>query len=211
MFTHLDPDHVEGFRVVEQIALDFRTWHAYSEKQICLLVPEQINKRLSKLSSQFGPLIDFYQSRGFVRIEPLNDKLLIDLVQITAIPIDRGSQTVFIYVFEKAGRKMIYAPCDLRPFPEGRDEVQNADLLIIQPGIFEDRLKHNFIYPPDHISRNTLYTFGQTLEIAKRTGAKKAVFVHLEEHWQRSYDDYCALEAKYPNIRFAYDDMSLEV
>ncbi len=38
-FTHLDPDHVEGFRVVEQIALDFRTWHAYAEKQICLLLP----------------------------------------------------------------------------------------------------------------------------------------------------------------------------
>ena len=24
-FTHLDPDHVEGFRVVEQVALDCRT------------------------------------------------------------------------------------------------------------------------------------------------------------------------------------------
>ena len=43
MFTHLDPDHAEGFRVVEQIALDFRTWSAYPEKQIRLLVPEPIN------------------------------------------------------------------------------------------------------------------------------------------------------------------------
>ncbi len=25
-YTHLDPDHVEGSRVFEQIALDFRTW-----------------------------------------------------------------------------------------------------------------------------------------------------------------------------------------
>jgi len=32
LFTHLDPDHVEGFRVVEQITLDFRTWRAYPDK-----------------------------------------------------------------------------------------------------------------------------------------------------------------------------------
>ena len=38
-FTHLDPDHVEGFRMVEQKSLDFRTWRAYPEKQVCLLLP----------------------------------------------------------------------------------------------------------------------------------------------------------------------------
>lgn len=34
IFTHLDPDHVEGLRVVEQITLDFRTWEAYPGKYI---------------------------------------------------------------------------------------------------------------------------------------------------------------------------------
>ena len=105
---------------------------------------------------------------------------------------------------------MIYAPCDLKPFPTHRDEVQNADLLIIQPGIFETGLKHDFIYPNDHISRTTLYTFEQTMEIAKRICAKKTVFVHLEEYWNRSYDDYRALEEQYPNITFACDGMTLE-
>ena len=38
-FTHLDLDHVEGFRVVEQITLDFRTWEAYPKKHIRLLLP----------------------------------------------------------------------------------------------------------------------------------------------------------------------------
>ena len=211
MFTHLDPDHVEGFRAVEQIALDFRSWRAYPEKQICLLIPAQLNGRLRELRSQYGPLIDFYQESGFIRTEPFQDEIRIQDVQITAIPVDRGRQTAFIYVFQNSGRKVVYAPCDLKPFPEHRDDVQNADLLIIQPGIFEEGLKHNFTYPTDHISRTTLYTFKQTMELAERIHTRKVVFVHLEEYWNRSYDDYCVLESQYPGICFAYDGMQLRV
>jgi phosphoribosyl 1,2-cyclic phosphate phosphodiesterase len=46
ILTHLDPDHVEGLRVVEQITLDFRSWRAYPQKQICLLLPEQLGERI---------------------------------------------------------------------------------------------------------------------------------------------------------------------
>jgi phosphoribosyl 1,2-cyclic phosphate phosphodiesterase len=209
--THIDPDHVEGLRVVEQITLDFRSWRAYPEKQISLLIPEEQIKYLEKVQSQYGPVLDFYQKSGFIRLMPFSDKVSIKDVDITAIPVDRGSQTTFIYVFEKSERKVVYAPCDMKPFPEDRKEVQQADLLIIQPGIFETGLKHGFNYPADHISRTTLYTFEQTMQLAERIQAKKVVFVHLEEYWNRSYDDYLALEAKDKRIRFAYDGMKIEV
>jgi phosphoribosyl 1,2-cyclic phosphate phosphodiesterase len=208
-FTHLDPDHVEGFRVVEQITLDFRTWRAYPRKQIFLLLPQQLSESLRGIRSQYGIVIDFYQESGFVRLMPFQDNVQIGKVRITAIPVDRGSQLSFVYVFEKSGRKVVYAPCDIKPFPEHRNEVQQADLLIIQPGIFETGLKHRFNYPADHISRTTLYTFEQTLDLATHIKAKKVLFVHLEEYWNRSYDDYCGLESS--NIRFAYDGMQLTV
>ena len=211
ILTHLDPDHIEGLRVVEQITLDFRTWSAYPEKQICLLLPEQQISRLREVRSQYGPIIDFYQESGFVQLMLFQDKIQIENVRITAIPVDRGSQLTFVYVFDKSGRKVIYAPCDIKPFPEHRDEVQQADLLIIQPGIFEKGLKHGFKYPAEHISRTTLYTFEQTMHLATRIQAKTVLFVHLEEYWNRSYDDYCALESKNQNIRFAYDGMQLTV
>jgi phosphoribosyl 1,2-cyclic phosphate phosphodiesterase len=206
-FSHLDPDHIEGFRVVEQIALDFRTWRAYPKKQVCLLLPEALSQPLKLVRSHYGPDIDFYIESGFVQLELFQDKIDIGGVSITAIPVDRGHQVAFVHVFEKAGRRVIYAPCDIRPFPEHRDEVHRADLLIIQPGIFEDGLKHRFRYPSDHVSRTTLYTFGQTLELAARIRTKKVLFVHLEEYWNRSYDDYRALESDNPPIRFAYDGM----
>jgi phosphoribosyl 1,2-cyclic phosphate phosphodiesterase len=208
-FSHLDPDHVEGFRVVEQMALDFRSWRAYPEKQVCLLLPEQLVEPLGSVRSQYGPVVDFYEQSGFLRVETFHESTEIDGMEITAVPIGRGCQTAFVHVFEKSGRRVVYAPCDLKPFPEHRSEVQGADLLIIQPGIFEGGLRHRFRYPSDHISRSTLYTFEQTLELAERVRARKVLFVHLEEYWNRSYDDYRALERRYPNIRFAHDGMNV--
>jgi phosphoribosyl 1,2-cyclic phosphate phosphodiesterase len=210
-FSHLDPDHVEGFRVVEQAALDFRTWRAYPEKQICLLLPEPLGERVRELRSQYGSVVDFYQESGFIQLKLFHDEIQLGDVHITAIPVDRGSQLAFVYVFEKSGRRVVYAPCDIKPFPRHRSEVQHADLLIIQPGIFEEGLKHGFKYPAKHISRTTLYTFEQTMELAAQVQARKVVFVHLEEYWNRSYDDYRRLEAQDPRIRFAYDGMPLRV
>ena len=210
-FTHLDPDHVEGFRVVEQIALDFRSWRAYPEKQVCLLLPEQLSTGVRDIRSQYGPVIDFYQESGLVRLTLFDDKVQVADVDITAIPVDRGSNLAFIYVFEKSGRKVVYATCDIKPFPEHRNEVQQPDLLIIQPGIFEEGLAHGFRYPAEHVSRTTLYTFEQTMDLAARIQARRVLFVHLEEYWNRSYDDYFALESKNNRIRFAYDGMQLTV
>jgi phosphoribosyl 1,2-cyclic phosphate phosphodiesterase len=209
ILTHLDPDHVEGLRVVEQITLDFRSWRAYPGKRICLLIPEQLGQRIRKIRSQYGPLVDFYQQSGCVRVMLFRGEVRMNSVRITAIPVDRGSQLAFVYVFKKSGRKIVYAPCDCKPFPEHRIDVQQPDLFVIQPGIFESGLKHHFRYPADHISRTTLYTFEQTLELAARIEARKVLFVHLEEYWNRSYDDYCVLESD--GIRFAYDGMQVSV
>ena len=209
ILTHLDPDHVEGLRVVEQITLDFRSWRAYPEKQIRLLLPEQLGERIKEIRSQYSPLVDFYEQSGFIKLMLFQRVVQINNVRITAVPVERDYQVAFVYIFEKSGRKVVYAPCDCKPFPEYRKEVQRPDLLVIQPGIFKDNLKHHFKYPVDHISRTTLYTFEQTLDLAARVEARKVLFLHLEEYWNRSYDDYCALESD--SIKFAYDSMQINV
>ena len=211
IFTHLDPDHVEGFRVVEQITLDFRTWEAYPDKHIRLILPEQLTDRLRDIRTVYGSVVDFYEEQGFVQCMPFRDRVEVGKIQITAIAVERDSHLSFIYIFEKEGKRMVYAPCDIKPFPEEREEVQRADLLLIQPGIFEDGLKHGFEYPKDHISRTTLYTFEETMALAKRIEAREILFIHLEEYWNRSHDDYLALEEKFNNVRFAYDDMRVRI
>ncbi len=211
LFTHLDPDHVEGFRVVEQITLDFRTWKTYRGKTIRLVLPQVLRERITALKSIYGSLIDFYERQGFVQCMDFDKNTRLGNTELTAIPVNHGSQTSFVYVFKKNDKKMVYAPCDIKPFPEQRDEVKNPDLLVIQPGIFETGLKHGFTYPAKHISRKNLYTFEETLALAQRIKAKKVLFVHLEEYWNRSYDDYLTLEKQHTGIQFAHDGMRVKL
>lgn len=211
MFTHLDPDHIEGFRVVEQIALDFRTWQAFPEKQIRLILPVPLMDQLRNVQSAYGSLLDYYVAQKFITCVSFEDSIVIGDIRVTAIPVDRGEMLSFIYVFEKAGRKMVYAPCDIRPFPENHEKVARPDLFVVQPGLFEKKLRHGFIYPTDHISRTTLYTFEETLALAERIQADQILFVHLEEYWNRSHSDYAALQNQFENVRFAWDGMQLSV
>ncbi|MEJ2023487.1 MAG: MBL fold metallo-hydrolase [Deltaproteobacteria bacterium] len=211
MLTHLDPDHLEGFRVVEQIALDFRTWKARQGLQIQLLLPLELIAPLRRVRTQYGSYLDFYETAGFIRCIPFESHLRINGFDITALPVDRQDQTAFIYVFEKEGIRMVYAPCDIKPFPEHRPEIYDADCLIIQPGMFETDLADGFSFPGDHVSRSTLYTFTETLALAQRIHAGQVVFVHLEEYWNRSYDDYTALEQKMRQVRFAFDGMKFNL
>ena len=211
LLTHCDPDHVEGLRVVEQITLDHRTWENYPGRQILMSLPPDLEARLERVCSAYGPLVHYYRRQGYVRTRVFHGKTVLGDVTVTAVPVDRGDQTVYAYVFDKDGKKVVYAPCDIKPFPEDDPVVRGADLLFIQPGMFESGLKHDFVYPQDHISRTTLYTFHETLELARRMEAKETVFVHLEEYWHRSYDDYLELERRFPRIRFAVDGMWLTV
>ncbi|MBW1945391.1 MAG: hypothetical protein JRJ51_21535 [Deltaproteobacteria bacterium] len=210
-FTHLDPDHIEGFRVVEQITLDFRTWKAYPEKQIQLVLPRRLYDRLGDIRSVYGPLVDYYETQGFVKCVPFETQITMGDVRMTALPVFRQEPTAYILVFEKGGKKVVYAPCDIKPFPLEEAEVRNPDLLIIQPGIFEEGLKHDFTYPDDHISRTTIYTFDQTMELADRIGAKEILFIHLEECWNKSHDDYMAIAKEHARVRFAFDGMTIRV
>lgn len=205
IFTHLDPDHLEGFRIVEQITLDYRTWMAYPEKQIQLVLPETLMARLQNVRTAYGSQLAYYEKQEFVTCRTFQDGVTVGDVRISALPVDRHDQVAYIYVFEKENRKIVYAPCDIKPFPEENEAVHDADLLVIQPGLFESGLKHGFAYPADHISRTTLYTFEETVALSRRIEAQKVVFVHLEEYWNRSHGDYLALEDG--NYQFAYDGM----
>jgi len=133
LFTHLDPDHIEGFRVVEQITLDFRTWTAYPDKKIHLTIPETLHDLLESVRSVYGPILDFYEAQGFIVFNTFKENIRIGNIELTAIPVDRGDQISFVYSLKNDNKKIVYAPCDIKPFPIRRKEVYNADLLIIQP------------------------------------------------------------------------------
>ena len=56
-----------------------------------------------------------------------------------------------------------------------------------------------------------LYTFEETIALAKHICADRVLFVHIEEYWNRSYDDYLAIQKNFDNIQFAYDGMQVRI
>jgi phosphoribosyl 1,2-cyclic phosphate phosphodiesterase len=133
---------------------------------------------------------------------------------ITIIPIfvEQNPAYAYLYLFiSQEGKRLLYAPCDTKPFPLSSPYVYDVDWLVTQPGFFETGLRGDFVYPPSDLTRTELYSFDETLEIAKTVRAKQVAFVHLEEYWNRSFDDYKKLEKEHDNISFAYDGMQISL
>jgi len=208
-YTHLDADHFDGNSALISFYFNGTTFCYEPEKTITLAIPEGVNERLRKVTSQYGSLIDFYENSKVVKTETFS-QMKIKNITIHCIKVLENEANAYLFLFvDNKGKKVLYAPCDIKPFPFHSDLVYDCDLLIIQPGFFETGLKDDFRYPVKDRTREELYSFKQTLDIAKRIRAKKIVFTHLEEYWNRSYDDYKKLETE--NIKFGFDNMIFNV
>ena len=115
-----------------------------------------------------------------------------------------------IFVISKGDKKVIYAPCDVKPFPKS-ELFMDADVLIIGNTIVGDILKDGFILELDNPLREELFIMEEILEIKEQFHIKNVIVTHLEEDWGKSYDDYMELEKGYDGVRFAYDGMEVEL
>ena len=115
---------------------------------------------------------------------------------------------VAVFVISDEHRKVIYVPCDVKPFPES-ELFFGADVLIIGNTAIGETLKDGFVLGAENPLREELFVMNEILELQKKYGIKEIVMTHLEEDWGKSYDDYKQLEEVYPNVRFAYDGMKI--
>ena len=133
-----------------------------------------------------------------------NDNILIEIV-----PVDE-QEHVAIFIISSNSKKIIYAPCDVKPFPESA-KFQGADVLIIGNTIVGDILKDGFVLNEDNPLRKELFTLNEIDTIRKQYGIKRVVITHLEEDWGKSYDDYKELESELNLINFAYDGLRIRL
>lgn len=138
-------------------------------------------------------------------IRNLNGKnIFIDLVPVNE------QEHVTIFVISSNGKKIIYAPCDVKPFPVS-EKFENADILIIGNTLVGDVLKDGFVLNKDNPLRKELFTLDEIDNIRKQYGIKKVIITHLEEDWGKSYDDYKKLENELDSIHFAYDGLKIQL
>lgn len=210
LYSHCDPDHTMGMRVIEQLKMD---WLADSlgKKQntpIGIISLPTILEDIKKQSTRYGSVMEYYESKGLVYTKGIhafkNNNILVEL-----IPVDEHEH-VAIFIISSGGKKIIYAPCDVKPFPK-TEKFRDADVLIIGNTIVGDVLKNGFVLNKDNPLRKELFTLDEIDSIRKQYGIKEVIITHLEEDWGKSYDDYRELEKKLNSIHFAYDGLKIQL
>ncbi len=210
LYSHCDPDHTMGIRVIEQLKMD---WLAvslgkklYNPIEVASL--PVILEDIKKQSTRYGSILEYYELRGLIYTKGIRT-FKDNNIQIELIPVDE-QEHVTVFIISSDSKKVIYAPCDVKPFPKS-EKFQGADVLIIGNTIVGEVLKDGFILKEDNPLRKELFTLNEVDAIRKQYGIKEVIITHLEEDWGKSYDDYKKLEREWSLIHFAYDGLKLSL
>ena len=210
LYSHIDPDHTMGMRVIEQLRLD---WLANSigmkcKNPITVASLPSIIKDLKCQGTKYGSALDYYESMNLIDIQAFTS-LDLASIHIDLVPVDE-SENVAIFVCTQNSHKVIYAPCDVKPFPEN-DIIMDADCLIIGNTIVGDVLKDGFVLEKDNPLRGELFVMDEIVELKSKYHIMRVIITHLEEDWGKSYDDYMNLQKQFDGIEFAYDGLEINL
>ncbi|WMJ88492.1 MBL fold metallo-hydrolase [Anaerocolumna sp. MB42-C2] len=211
LYSHLDPDHTLGLRVIEQLRLD---WLSMSvgircKDPIKVMALPIVMEDINAIHTKYGSIMEYYKSMNLIVREQISDAIIIEDIKITLLPVNSKAD-VTIFLFEQNNKKLIYAPCDVKPFPKNK-LFDKADYLIIGNTIVGDMLKDGFRLEKDNGLRKELFTLDEILELQNYYNIKKVIITHLEEDWGKTYEDYQAMEKNYKNVFFAYDNMRIHL
>ncbi len=214
-YSHWDPDHTLGMRIIELLKLrwlDLYIKDKKAEKKIEVYGLSKVINDLKAIKNKYGSYLDYYEGSGLININSVEAKELINIgnIEVYFLPVIQGDAAT-IFVLREGNKRVIYAPCDIKPFPEGEELLSNADLLIIGNVIPDEPLKDGYVIPKDNILKKELFTMEEVIEIINNYNIKSTIITHIEEDWGKSYLDYKELEKKYSkyNISFAYDGMEI--
>ena len=212
LYSHWDPDHTLGMRIVEQLRLE---WLDYYEgfkphNPITVYAQEQVMEDIGNIRNKYGAFLDYYENvMGLIKRRVLDQPMVVKNVKITALAVPTN-QAVSVFVFESLGKKLVYAPCDCIPFPD--DElIHNANYLVVGNTFIGEKLKGGRIITADHPLRKELHSLEDTIELKRKFHVENVVITHLEEAWGKSFDDYKKLEKNHDGIQFAYDNMRISL
>ena len=210
LYSHCDPDHTMGMRVIEQLKMDWlaASLGKKSENPIEIASLPTIIEDIKKQSTKYGSVIAYYEAKNLVYINETH-AFKTDNISVELIPVDE-EEHVTTFIISSNNKKIIYAPCDCKPFPKS-EKFQDADVLIIGNTIVGNVLKDGFVLEKDNPLRKELFTLDEIDMIRKQYGIKEVIITHLEEDWGKSYDDYKELEKELNFIHFAYDGLKIQL
>ena len=211
LYSHADPDHTMGVRIIEQIRLEWLDYYdnIKPNNPIAIYANTEVMNDLNKIHSKYGSMLDYFDYMDIGKRHSVEDSITIDNIKISFVPVPT-TKAVTIFVFENNGKKLVYAPCDCVPFADDK-LLYNADVLIIGDTFIGDTLKNGRRISAEHPLREELRSFEHILDLKERLYANRLVITHIEEFWGKSYDDFVAIENEYKTIQFAYDGLTISL
>lgn len=198
--SHWHPDHTMGIRIFETMNYSFGL--KPPQKSI-LYVSKETAERLTWLLPSF---LSLYETRKIMETRNIQDGEAIEFENLAITPYTLPRSDTLVFKLREAEKVAIYAPCDIGNFPITK-ELMKPDLLLLHLGYFKEKV------PPNSkiLQSEEEESFDDNLQLIKRLKAKETVLTHIEEVWDRSFDDYRRMEyqLKEFNIKFAYDGMMI--
>lgn len=208
-YSHCDPDHTLGMRVIEQLRLEWLDYYENIKPQnpLQIIAHSEVMKDINAIKSKYGPFMSYYIYMNLIKEQEIENFFEQDGIKVTFVQVPK-EKAVTVFVIESNQKKLIYAPCDCVPFPD-EPILYDADVLILGNTFIGNKLKDGRNVTQDHPMRKELYSFEDAQNIFRRIKAKRLIVTHIEEDWGKSYDDYLEIEKAYQNVSFAYDGLSI--
>ncbi len=209
-YTHWHPDHFLGMRVIEELCTDWAedgSWRMAPKCRVKVHMPGKVREQAME---RYGIFFDFWTRLGIAEMVDDAECCEMGNVKIEHVQLDSRHLTptrTTIYIISSEGKKVIYAPCDIIPFPES-EKFRDADIMILQYGWMGEKMASRARKGPHYE-----ISFEEILDIIKRYKPKRVVLTHIGDEYGLTMKDLRALEEEYQelNIRFAHDGMEIEV
>ncbi len=154
-------------RIVERMYMFWLGKFVKKEKpakkvKICAL--EEVMEDLRAIRNKHGSFFCFYERMGLIEtLELKNGKpMKIRNLLITPLMVQSSPNEIStVFIIEEGSKKVIYAPCDSKPFPEG-DLLREPDLLIVGNVFPEGPLKEGLFIPEGNVLRKELFSLKES-------------------------------------------------
>ncbi len=209
-YTHWHPDHTLGARILEIMNTTWSEnmeWRMVAKQKTQVYMPSLV---YDEIMQRFGAFFDFWGFIGISETHKLEDEAQCGDIKVEPVVMKSMHKSVThstVYVISSEGKKIIYAPCDITPFPEDA-RFHDCDLMILQIGW----------YGPDMALRakngpHCEISMDEIIDIAKTYKPSRIILTHIGDDSELLSADLRALEKKYAqfNIHFAYDGMELMI
>lgn len=213
-YTHWHPDHTFGMRIVERMYkfwLDMFVRRNKPRNKVKMCALGEVMEDLKSMGYRGGSFFTYYERSGLIEPTELKEgkDFKIRNIMITPFEVQTTYNVSTVFLIQENNKRVVYAPCDVKPFPETH-KLKNLDLLIIGSFHLDGPLKEGIVIPSDNPLRVELFSPRELQQFARKLNARRIIVTHIEEEWGKTYDEYKQLEKEY-NLEFAYDGMRMKI